>query len=99
MSATGNWTATIESPIGKQQINLDLVEDGSAVTGTATASDGDLAEIFNGTATGNELSFKLTVLKPMKMTIQFAITVAGDSFRGTAKPGIFPASTVTGVRD
>lgn len=97
-SATGRWTATIDSPIGKQVIDLDIVDDGSTVTGTATATDGDVAQIFDGTAKGAELGWSIVVPRPMKMTIQFKVTVTGDAFEGTAKPGILPASKVTAVR-
>ena len=99
MSASGKWTATIDSPIGKQEIRLDLVDYGSEVIGSATAADGDVSQVFAGTAHGDEVAFSITVPQPMKMTIPFRIKIADDAFAGTAKPGILSASKVVSVRD
>jgi hypothetical protein len=97
MSATGTWNAEVDSPMGKTTIVIELVEADGQLTGTAT-SDGDTVEITKGNASGNELTWSLVVSRPMKMTLAFKVELDGDTFAGTAKPNVFPASKVNATR-
>ncbi|SHN15109.1 LLM class flavin-dependent oxidoreductase [Cryptosporangium aurantiacum] len=97
ISLDGIWHAVIDTPMGEQQVVLDLTVDGSTVTGTAT-QNGATNPIDDGTIEGNELSWKVSVRAPFTMKQAFAVSVAGDTMIGKVKAGLFPASPLTGTR-
>ena len=96
MSAKGTWNLTMKTPMGDQKSVL-TIEDEVAVTG-ALSGQGDSIPLKDGSASGDKLTFKADVKKPMALTIDFDLSVAGDSISGTAKPGMFPAMPVQGER-
>jgi hypothetical protein len=97
MSATGTWNAQIVSPMGKNPVEFVLVETDGVVTGTATA-EGETVPILDGSASGDDLSWTLSITKPMKMSFAMKIHIDGDTWTGTAKAKIFPAAKVLGER-
>jgi hypothetical protein len=90
MSVDGTWKITVQSPMGPQASTVELVSDGSALTGTQSGGEGATA-IYDGSVDGD-------ITKPMKLTVTFTATVEGDSISGTAKAGMFPKSTFAGAR-
>lgn len=95
--ATGHWDARIISPMGNNPVAFDLVEANGVITGTATA-EGETVNLIDGVASGNDLSWTLSITKPMKMSFSVKLTRDGDNVAGTAKAKIFPAAKVTGTR-
>jgi hypothetical protein len=97
MSVAGTWNLTIDTPMGKQSAVLTLEETASGVTGVASA-DGESMPLDNVAVDGQRVTFKQAITKPMKLTVNFDLTVDGDTIGGKAKAGMFPASKVTGSR-
>jgi hypothetical protein len=97
MSATGTWNAHLISPMGKNPVEFVLVETDGVVTGTATA-EGETVPILEGRADGDDLSWVLSITKPLKLSFSMKLHVEGDSWEGTAKAKIFPAAKVIGER-
>jgi hypothetical protein len=97
MSVAGTWNLTIDTPMGKQSAVLTLEETASGVTGVASA-DGESMPLDNLAVDGQRVTFKQAITKPMKLTVNFDLTVDGDAIGGKAKAGMFPASKVTGSR-
>jgi hypothetical protein len=99
MGVDGNWKLVIDSPMGKQQASVDLrAEGGGALNGTVVnTGNGLTSEIFDGTADGNDLTWKVK-LKQFPLTLAFATTVDGDSMAGKVKAGGFGRFKVTGQR-
>ena len=97
MSVSGTWKLTIDTPMGRQESTLELTEDGSALTGTASAN-GESIEIFDGSVDGDNVTWKVKVTKPISVTATLTGTVNGDEMSGHAKAGFFPAAPFTGVR-
>jgi hypothetical protein len=99
MSADGNWHMTLDSSMGKQEFDFALTTEGAALNGTATAEGREIdKEIFAGAVDGDNLTWKLKVRKPVKITLVFTMTLDGDSVNGKAKAGIFGSYPVTGHR-
>ncbi len=96
MSAKGTWNLTLKTPMGEQKSVL-TIEDETTLSGTLSGQ-GDSIALKDGVAAGDKLTFKTDVKKPMPLTIDFDLTVSGDSLTGTAKPGPFPSMPVQGVR-
>ena len=97
MAVDGNWNLVMSTPMGERKATLNLKSAGGTLTGTQGA-DGNSTEIFDGTANGDDLAWKVSITNPMPLTLEFAGKVDGDSISGemTINPmGSFP---FTGVR-
>ena len=97
MSADGKWTTTMNTPMGAQSGEMELVTDGNSLTGTLSAA-GNATEITDGQVDGNNLTWKASVTQPMPITLEFSAVVDGDSISGDVKLGAFGNATFTGER-
>ncbi|WP_353816523.1 hypothetical protein [Agromyces sp. SYSU T00266] len=93
----GRWHIESPSPMGKQESQLDVVTNGGTATGTITSMGGS-TDILDATVDGDNLSFHIDVTTPMKMKINFNLTIEGDALSGKIKAGFFPSSKATGRR-
>jgi hypothetical protein len=84
--------------MGLQTFTFIAKVEGTKLTGTIAKDADEPIEITDGTVDGSAASWKLTVKKPMAMTLTFAATEDSNSLSGTAKPGFFPAVKFSGVR-
>lgn len=93
----GSWDVIIATPIGNLAVVFDITEQNGAVQGTAR-SDAETVEFLEPVADGNRLTWVQEVTTPMRLKLNFDVTVEGDTMTGTSKaPGI-PSSKVTGSR-
>lgn len=93
----GTWDIVIASPIGKQELSIDLTVDGTAVTGTGKNA-AEVVELKDGQLTGDTVTFAADLKKPFPLTVVYELVFNGDEITGTAKAGKFPKSPVTGKR-
>jgi len=93
----GSWDVTIATPIGELAAVLDITEQEGAISGTAR-SDAETVEFLDPVADGSRLTWAQEVTTPMKLRLNFDVTVDGDTMTGTSKPPGFPSSKVTGSR-
>jgi hypothetical protein len=96
MSATGVWKLTMQTPMGPQQLTADLTVDGAALTGKIESQMG--TEQISGEASGDTLSWKMAVTKPMPLTLEFSTKVEGDKMTGNVKLGAFGNAALSGDR-
>jgi hypothetical protein len=96
MSVDGTWEITVNTPMGAQASTVELATDGGTLTGKVTAPQP--TDLYEGTADGDNVSWKVDITVPMALTVQFQGTVDGDSISGTASAGPFPPSSFTGTR-
>ena len=92
MAVDGNWNITMSTPMGERKATLNLKNSGGTLTGTQGA-EGNSTEIFDGTAHGDELFWKVSITNPMPLTLEFTGKVSGDM--GIGPMGSFP---FTGTR-
>jgi hypothetical protein len=97
MAVDGNWNLVLSTPMGERQASLLLKSAGGTLTGTQGA-DGNSAELFEGTVTGDDVAWKITITSPMVMTLTFAGKVAGDSMSGEMGIGPMGSFPFTGTR-
>ena len=81
MAVDGNWNLTMTTPMGERQATLTLLSSGGTLTGTQGA-DGNTAEIFDGTISGDAVNWKVSITNPMPLTLEFIGKVSGDSMSG-----------------
>jgi hypothetical protein len=98
MTADGNWSVVVTTPLGERRGALSVKTEGSALKGTQMADDGKSADIFDGTVNGDEISWKVSITDPMPMTLEFTGTVDGDEIAGTVKLAEFGNSSFSGNR-
>jgi hypothetical protein len=98
MSLSGSWTLTMQTPMGLQTFTFFAKVESTLLTGTIANGADEPIAISDGIVEGFAASWKLTVKKPMPMTLAFSATEDSNSLAGTAKAGPFPAVTFSGVR-
>jgi hypothetical protein len=98
MTAVGNWSLIVVTPLGERRGKLSLKTEGNALNGSQMADNGSSAAIFDGTVNGSEVFWKVSITDPMPMTLKFAGTVNGDEISGTVKLGEFGNSSFSGSR-
>lgn len=97
MAVDGNWNLTMSTPMGERQATLSLKTSGGTLTGTQGA-EGNSAEIFDGTANGDDVAWKVSITDPMPLTLAFTGTVSGDSISGEMGIGPMGSFPFTGTR-
>jgi hypothetical protein len=97
MAVDGNWNLTMSTPMGERSAALSLKADGGTLTGTQSA-DGNSTEIFDGTVSGNDVSWKVSITNPMPLTLEFTGKVAGDDITGEMGIGPMGSFPFTGKR-
>ena len=97
MAADGTWTIAIETPMGTRNTTLTLKTEGAALKGTQSEGSAS-TEIADGTANGNQLSWKVSISDPMPMDLDFSAEVDGDKISGKAATMMFGSFPFTGTR-
>jgi hypothetical protein len=97
MTADGNWSLVVVTPLGERRGTLSLKTEGTTLTGSQSA-DGNSAEIFDGSVTGDAISWKVSITDPMPMTLEFTGTIDGDEVTGSVILGDFGTSSFSGAR-
>jgi carbon-monoxide dehydrogenase large subunit len=92
----GDWKMVLATPMGPQEMKGHFEIDGQSLSGYLISPEGQQA--FTGTVEDNRLKFDLKVVKPMKITLKYDITVEGDKLIGKVKMGIFGSAKLTGER-
>jgi hypothetical protein len=97
MAADGTWNLTIDTPMGERKSTLVLKSAGGALEGSQSA-EGQSTDIFDGTVSGNDIAWKVSITQPMPMTLEFSGTVSGDSISGNVQLGMFGSSSFVAAR-
>jgi carbon-monoxide dehydrogenase large subunit len=92
----GNWKMVLSTPMGPQEMQGHFESEGQSLTGYLSSPEGQQG--FSGSIVGNQVKFDLKVVKPMKITLKYDLTVAGDKLTGKVKMGIFGTAKLTGDR-
>jgi len=97
MAVDGNWNLTMQTPMGERNATLSLKSAVDTLTGTQGA-DGNSTEIFDGTVSGSDVAWKVSITNPMPLTLEFKGTVAGDDISGEMGIGFMGNFPFTGKR-
>lgn len=92
----GDWKMVLSTPMGPQEMIGHFETDGDALSGYLSAPEGQMD--FTGVVEGNTLKFDLKVVKPMKITLKYTLTITGDQIAGKCKMGILGSAKVKGER-
>ncbi len=97
MSFDGRWRVEIPTPLGRQDVLLDIQDHDGQVSGTATQG-AETVPFIDPVMVGDQLQWSQQITQPMKMKIKFEIVRDGDTLTGKAKPGYLPSITISGTR-
>jgi hypothetical protein len=97
MAVDGTWTLTMQTPMGERSSKLTLKASGGALTGSQEA-EGSTTDIFEGSANGDDVSWKVAITNPMPLTLTFNGSVSGNTITGNADTGMFGSFPFEGKR-
>ena len=97
MAVDGNWNIIMSTPMGDRNTTLSLKDAGGTLTGSQTA-EGNSADIFDGKANGDDVTWKVSITNPMPLTLEFTGKVSGDSISGEMGIGPMGSFPFTGTR-
>jgi hypothetical protein len=97
MAVDGNWNITMSTPLGERPSTLSFKTSGGTLTGTQGA-EGNTAEIFDGKANGDDVSWKVSITNPMPLTLDFTGKISGDSISGEIGIGPMGSFPFSGTR-
>lgn len=98
MNANGIWNVLMLTPIGERKLKVDLKTAGCVLSGRVIADDGNSADIADGKASGDTLSFKAPITTPMSLILEVSGSVAGDLISGTVSAHGVGSWPFTGCR-
>lgn len=93
----GSWDTVTKSPMGDQKATLTVNSNGDTFTGSYSGAMGS-TEITDGKVAGDKLSWKVSIVVPMPMTLDCEATVSGDTMDGTVGAGAFGSFPMSGTR-
>ncbi len=97
MAVDGNWNLTASTPMGDRNTVLRVKSSGGTLTGTQEA-DGNSIEIFDGTVSGDDVAWKVSIVNPMPLTLAFTGKVSGDAMSGEMGIGMMGSFPFKGTR-
>ena len=97
MPVDGNWKITMKTPMGERNADLVLQNSGGTLTGTQGAA-GQSGPIFDGTVSGDDVAWKISITNPMPLTLEFTGKVSGDGMSGEMGIGPMGSFPFTGTR-
>ncbi len=97
MSIIGDWDVTIKTPIGSLGVVYAFTKQDGTLAGTATAK-GEAVPLHDIVVDGQRITWRQSVTKPMRLNLDFEVTVDGDRMTGHSRAGRLPRSAVTGER-
>lgn len=97
MSNAEQFSMSVQSPLGKQESELYLSQDGDQLSGKMVAANGETA-IEDGKADGDQLSWTAKVEQPMPVTLTFTGTRSGDTIEGEVAFGAFGKGPFTATK-
>jgi hypothetical protein len=97
VDVTGDWELIIRTPIGRQEVTLELERRDGVLAGRARGS-AESVPLQNLTARGHQLTWDQSITRPLRLNLHFDVRVTGDELTGTSRAGRLPSSRVTGRR-
>jgi hypothetical protein len=97
MSIAGDWDVAIKTPIGTLAVVYTFTERDGVLAGTAIGRD-ETVPLQAVNVDGQRITWRQSVRKPMRLNLDFDVTIDGDRLSGYSRAGRLPRSAVTGQR-
>lgn len=97
MSVLGDWDVRIKTPIGSLAVAYTFTEQDGTLAGTATGKD-ETVPLHGVVVDGQRITWRQSVSRPIRLNLDFDVTIDGDRLTGHSRAGRLPRSAVTGER-
>ena len=98
---TGTWHLRMRTPIGTIDADYRFAETADGITGSAVGAGEETPledVVCTATAAGELVTWRQRISKPLRLNLEYEVTVVGDSLDGHSRAGRLPRSRVTGRR-
>jgi hypothetical protein len=93
----GEWTLTVESPMGRDDVQASFMQTGELLTGTVTNAGRQMP--VAGTVHGNLVNFEISLdVRGQPLQLDYAGVVEGDSMSGIVQFGPIGNGKFSGKR-
>lgn len=93
----GTWLLRMKTPIGTMEATYTFEETDGVLQGSASGV-GEAAPLTDLAASGDRFTWRQRVTRPMRLNLDYDVTVDGDSLSGESRAGRLPRTSVTGER-
>lgn len=100
-SINGTWHLRMKTPIGTIEAHYRFTDTEDGLTGTATGAGEEvpLQDIVREPVPGGEhVTWRQSITKPLRLHLDYDVTVTGDRLTGYSRAGRLPRTSVTGER-
>lgn len=96
----GIWDFSVTTPMGQEphEMTIHTHADGTLTGEVRHLKNGTVMQIEDGRHSGNTLTWKMRMEKPIKVKLSVAILVDGNTLAGGAKAGLFGKAKINGQR-
>jgi hypothetical protein len=94
---TEQWALTIATPVGPQYGTLHLRHTDGGWEGEVT-SDDEIMPLSALIREGSHMNWTLQLMRPLRLTLKFDVTITGEQMTGKARAGFLLASNVSSKR-
>jgi|SRR5882757_4162516 len=98
---TGDWDVALKTPIGSLAVRYEFTAVDGGLSGRAIGKHETTPVeriAVTDTPEGQRVTWRQTVTKPIRLTLEFDVTVHDDELRGHSRAGRLPRSQVSGQR-
>jgi hypothetical protein len=96
-SILGTWDLSLKTPIGTLNAVYVFAEAGGTLTGTASTKS-ETVPLTTIAGDGSHVTWRQSVTRPMRLNLDFDVTVDGQTLSGHSRAGRLPRTAVTGHR-
>lgn len=100
-SIAGTWRLRMKTPVGTIEADYRFEEDGGVIHGSATGG-GETTPLKNieteDVPGGQRVTWQQSIKRPLRLNLEYDVTVTGDTLTGESRAGRLPRTRVTGER-
>lgn len=93
----GTWLLRMKTPIGTMEATYTFEEADGVLKGSASGA-GEATPLTDLAASGDRVTWRQRITRPMRLNLDYDVTVNGDSLSGESRAGKLPRTSVTGER-
>lgn len=93
----GTWDVVIATPIGRMPVVFEFTRTDGVLTGVARGK-GEDAILHDIVEQENHVTWRQQITKPLRLNLEFDVTINGVALEGTSKAGRLPSSRISGLK-
>jgi hypothetical protein len=97
----GTWLLRMKTPVGTIEADYRFENEGGVIRGSATGG-GETTELTDiavvDVPDGQRITWRQRITKPLRLNLEYDVTVSGDALAGESRAGRLPRTRVTGER-